>query len=61
MSFKWKLIVAIAALGIGLCVASIPDWICLKKDPKDITELWDADYSDIKVGDHSAPLRRLSH
>jgi len=52
MSFKWKLIVAIAALGIGLCVASIPDWICLKKDPKDITELWDADYSDIKVGDH---------
>ncbi len=52
MSFKWKLIVAIAALGIGLCVASIPDWICLKKDPKDITELWDADYTDIKVGDH---------
>ncbi|MBR6257900.1 MAG: hypothetical protein IKR23_11020 [Lachnospiraceae bacterium] len=52
MKMKWRIILAIGVIGIALVVGALPDWLCLQKAPKDITNLWDYDYRQIKKDDH---------
>ena len=52
MKLKWRIILAIGVIGIALIAGALPDWMCLQKSPKDITNLWDYDYRQIKKEDH---------
>lgn len=49
---KWKIILAIGVIGIAFIAGALPDWLCLQKSPKDITNLWEYDYRQIKKDDH---------
>ena len=52
MKFKTRLFFALAIFGVVMTFLGLSDWMCLSKPVKDITELWDYDYRDIKAGDH---------
>ena len=52
MKLKTRLFIFLAMMGIIFSVMGIRDWMCLSKTPKDITDLWDYDYSRLKAGDH---------
>ena len=52
MKLKTRLFIALVTIGVVLTVMGVRDWICLSKPVKDITEMWDYDYTDLKVGDH---------
>ncbi|MBP5608806.1 MAG: hypothetical protein J6X66_11165 [Lachnospiraceae bacterium] len=52
MKMSTRLFIALAAFGVIMTFFGVGDWMCLSKEPKDITELWDYDYSRIKEGDH---------
>ena len=52
MNTKWKLLIILGVFGLAMTYLGVKDWIVLSKPAKDITELWNADYQDLKVGDH---------
>ncbi len=52
MKLKTRLFIVLATVGIIMTYLGVGDWMCLSKEAKDITELWDYNYSNIKVGDH---------
>ncbi len=52
MKLKWRLVLVLGILGVVFTFNGVPDWICLNKPANDITELWDVDYTDLKIGDH---------
>ncbi|MBR1470519.1 MAG: hypothetical protein IJ600_02610 [Lachnospiraceae bacterium] len=52
MKLRTRLFIALATIGVIMTVMGVRDWMCLAKPVKDITDLWDYDYSDIKTGDH---------
>ncbi|MBR6156426.1 MAG: hypothetical protein IKQ27_05655, partial [Lachnospiraceae bacterium] len=52
MKLKTRLFIALVTIGVVLTVMGVRDWICLSKPVKDITDLWDYDYSKLKAGDH---------
>ena len=52
MKLKTRLFIALATIGVVLTFLGIRDWMCLSKPVKDITNLWDYDYSNLKAGDH---------
>ena len=52
MKLKTRLFIALVTIGVVLTFLGIRDWMCLSKPVKDITNLWDYDYSNLKAGDH---------
>lgn len=52
MKTKWKLLLILGIFGFVMTYLGVKDWIVLSKPAKDITALWEADYQDLKVGDH---------
>lgn len=52
MNVKLRLMIVLGILGLVLTYMGGRDWIVLSKPAKDITELWEVDYHDLKAGDH---------
>ena len=52
MKLKTRLFIALAAFGVIMTVMGVKDWACMAKPAKDITELWEYDYNNLKPGDH---------
>lgn len=52
MNTKLRLMIVLGILGLVLTYMGGSDWIVLSKPAKDITELWEVDYHDLKAGDH---------